>query len=200
MTLERDHALKGHSNKLAGAAADRLVDRLGGDKLAGNAELKRAVAASVAPWAERLVRWLDDFIKIPGTNVGIGLDPIVGFLLPGAGDAITGTGSIALLFLALKERVPTVVLLRMCMNILVDTVGGLLPLIGDAFDVVWRSNRRNLDLIQRHKTDPSRKASFADYLVVAVGVTLAIASIVIPIVIVYGLGLSAFLGIRSLFE
>lgn len=194
MTLSRDRELKVRSKQAADAAVDRLV----GDQ--ASPQLKKAVADTVSPWAERLVRWLDEFIRIPGTNFKIGLDPIIGFILPGAGDAITGTGSIALLFLALKERVPTIVLLRMCMNILVDTVGGLLPFVGDAFDVVWRSNRRNLDLIEQYKNDPKRKPTVADYLIVGLGVTLAVASVVLPIVIIYGLGLSALFGLGSFFE
>lgn len=186
--------LTARSRKAAGLAVDRLM----GDD--ASPELKKAAADAVAPWAERLVKWLDDFIRVPGTKFGVGLDPIIGFIIPGAGDAITGTGSIALLYLALKERVPTIVLLRMCMNILVDTVGGLLPFIGDAFDLVWRSNRRNLDLIEQYRDDPKKKPTWADYALVATGMVLAVLSIVLPIVIIYGVGLGAILGIGSLFS
>jgi len=182
------------SRRAAHAAAERLM---GED---ASPQLKAAAADAVAPWAERLVRWLDDLIKIPGTRFGIGLDPVIGFLLPGAGDVITGTGSVALLFLALQERLPTIVLLRMCMNILVDTVGGLLPFVGDAFDLVWRSNKRNLALIERYRGDEKAKPTFADYALVGLGVTLALLSIAVPILLVYGLGLGAFLGLGSLFS
>ena len=174
-------------------AADAAVERALGDR--ASPELRRAASEAVAPWAERFVRWLDDLIRIPGTKFGIGLDPILGFLLPGAGDAVTGTGSMALLFLALRERVPTVVLLRMCINILIDTIFGAVPFVGDAFDVVWRSNRRNMDLIAKYRDDPKAEPSWVDYLLVGLGVVLAIASIVLPIVIVYGIGLGAVLGV-----
>ena len=159
-------------------AADLAVERVVGDR--ASPELKKAASDVVAPWAAKLVRALDDWM----------LDPIIGFIVPGAGDAITGTGSVALLFLALKERVPTIVLLRMCLNILVDTVGGLVPFVGDAFDLVWRSNRRNLDLIEKFGGESEAKPTFLDYALVAAGVTLAILSVVIPIFIVYGLGAS----------
>jgi len=177
-------------------AAHAAVDRVMGDEV--SPQLKKAAAEAVAPWAEKLVRWLDDFIKIPGTKLGIGLDPILGFVLPGAGDVITGTGSVALLFLALEERLPTIVFLRMCMNILVDTVGGLLPFVGDAFDLVWRSNKRNLELIEKYRGDDKAKPTFADYALVGIGVTLALLSVAIPILIIYGLGLGAILGIGSI--
>lgn len=181
---------------LSRRAADAAIEHVIGDK--GSPELKKAAVEAVAPWAERLVRWLDDFIRVPGTKFGIGLDPIVGFILPGAGDAITGTGSIALLFLAFKERVPTIVLLRMCMNILVDTIGGLVPFVGDAFDLVWRSNKRNLELIETYKGDPDAKPTWRDYALVGGGLFLAVASIVLPIVIIYGIGLTAVLGLIGL--
>lgn len=171
------------------------------DPLAGedvSPQLERAAADAVAPWAERLVRWLDDVIRIPGTRFGIGLDPILGFLLPGAGDAVTGTGSIALLFLALKERVPTVVLLRMCMNVLVDTIGGVLPFVGDAFDVFWRSNRRNMDLIAKYRDDPKAEPTWMDYALVGGGIFLALLSILLPVLILYGLGIGAIAGLWDL--
>lgn len=177
-------------------AAQHAIERAVGDK--ASPELKKAAADAIAPWAEKLVRGLDDFIRIPGTKFGIGLDPILGFFLPGAGDLITGTGSISLLFLALKERVPTIVLLRMILNIAIDTIGGFLPVAGDAFDVVWRSNKRNLDLIEKYRDDPKAEPTFADYALVGLGLTLAVASIVIPIVIIYVIGAGALFGIGSL--
>lgn len=161
--------------------------------------VKRAAADAIAPWAERLVHWLDDLVRIPGTKFGIGLDPILGMLVPGLGDTVTGVGSIGLLFLALKERVPTIVLLRMCLNILVDTVGGLMPGVGDAFDLVWRSNKRNLALIERYRDDPKAEPGVMDYALVGVGLTLAVLSIALPIVIVYVLGVGAIVGLGKLF-
>jgi hypothetical protein len=174
-----------------------LTDRVLDGALGTNASpsLRRAARETLAPWAEALVVALDETLRIPGTRVHVGLDPIVGLLVPGLGDAITGTGSIALLALALKERVPTVALLRMLLNIGVDTVLGTLPLVGDVFDLFWRSNRRNLDLIRRYRDDPKARPSVVDHAIVALGVVLAVTGIVLPIVIVYGLGLSALVAL-----
>ena len=190
-------AIQQHSRKAVDNAVDKALDKALGDQ--ASPELKKAAADIVAPWAERFVRWLDDVIRIPGTKFGIGLDPIIGMILPGAGDAITGTGSIALLFLGLKERVPTIILARMCLNILVDTIGGLVPIVGDAFDVVWRSNRRNLDLVEKFRDDPKAEPTVADYLLVTLGVLLAIASIVLPFVIIYGIGFGVIWGFIKAF-
>jgi len=134
-------------------------------------------------WAEKLVRLLDDGLTIPGTNFGIGLDGFIGALLPGVGDVLTGSGSLALIYLAFKERVPTVALARMVLNIAIDTLFGSLPVIGDTFDVFWKSNRKNLDLIERYRADPAAKPTFVDYLLVVLAVLLVIAGVVIPLVL-----------------
>lgn len=179
-------------------AAEAAVDRAVGKK--ASPELKKAASKAIAPWAVRLVYWLDGVFRIPGTKFGIGLDPIIGFLLPGAGDTITGVGSMGLLVLALKERVPTVVLLRMILNIVVDAVGGVVPFVGDAFDLVWRSNKRNLALIEKYRDDPKAAPTWVDYLLVGLGLLVAIASIAIPIIIVWVLGVGAVFGVHELFS
>lgn len=180
------------------SATERAVDRALGDEV--SPELKKAATEAVAPWVERWVHWLEDLIRVPGTKFGIGLDALIGFLVPGAGDTITGVGSMSLLVVALKHRVPTIALLRMCMNILVDTVLGALPVVGDAFDVFWRSNRRNLDIINKYKDDPKAKPSVLDYFIVGTGLVLAVTSILLPIFIIYGLGVGTVVGVQSLFE
>lgn len=174
-------------------AARLAVDRALGDD--ASPELKKAAAEMLSPWAVKLVRWLDDLIKVPGTNFGIGLDPLIGLVFPGAGDAITGTGSLALIWLAFRERVPTIVLFRMVGNILVDTLFGLLPGVGDVFDLFFRSNKRNLALIEKYRDDPKAEPTWKDYALVATGVTLAVLSIVLPIVIVYVIGVGSILAL-----
>jgi hypothetical protein len=135
------------------------------------------------PWAEKLVRFLDDGVRVPGTEFRFGADGIIGLIFPGFGDFITGTGSGALLFLALRERVPTVVIGRMVFNILLDTLLGSIPVVGDVFDIFWKSNRKNLDLIERYRDDPEAKPSAVDYLLVATGLLLILVSIVLPFVL-----------------
>ena len=131
--------------------------------------------------AERLVTLLDDRFRIPGTDVRFGLDPIIGILFPGIGDAVSGAGSIGLLALAFRRGVPRVVMLRMILNILVDTIVGALPVVGDIFDVAFKANRRNLELIRQHQ-DPESGATASDYLIVALGVGIASLSILVPAV------------------
>lgn len=95
-----------------------------------------------------LARFSDDLVKIPGTNIGLGADAVVG-LIPGIGDLI-GTGlSSAIMVDAVRQRVPIPVLARMGWNLLVDTGLGFVPVVGDAADVLHRANRKNYRLLEQ---------------------------------------------------
>jgi hypothetical protein len=132
-----------------------------------------------------LVRVLDDLVRVPGTKFGIGLDAVIGFVLPGVGDAITGVAAMAVLTTALRRGVPRIVVARMLLNIAVDTVGGLVPVVGDVFDVFWRSNYRNLQLLERHQGEIEPKARATDFLWVGLAVALVGASVAAPFVLGY---------------
>ncbi len=137
----------------------------------------------IPAWAAQLVRLLDDGLTIPGTRIGIGLDAVLGFVFPTLGDALTGLSSLALLLLAFQMRVPKVVVLRVVFNIAIDVLIGCVPIAGDAFDVFWRSNRKNLELLRRYEHDPRRKPDVADYLIVGLGVLLVVLAVVLPLVL-----------------
>lgn len=142
-------------------------------------------------WARRLSVLLDGAITIPGTDLKIGLDPILGLLLPELGDALTGTLSVTLLVVAVRERVPKLVLVRMLLNIGLDTVLGAIPLLGDAFDFVYRANEKNLALIERYRGDPRAALTWGDRLVLLgfglVALTLIALPIVLSLLVVRGL-------------
>ncbi|WP_276271158.1 DUF4112 domain-containing protein [Haloarcula litorea] len=88
---------------------------------------------------------LDDGIELPGLGFRVGLDPLVG-LLPVAGDLLTALCSLYVVVEAYRLGVSTPTLARMCLNILLDLFAGSVPLVGDAFDAVWKANVRNVDL------------------------------------------------------
>ncbi|HYQ41480.1 MAG TPA: DUF4112 domain-containing protein [Polyangiaceae bacterium] len=134
-------------------------------------------------WAEQLVRVLDDGLTIPGTRIGIGLDALLGFLFPTLGDALTGLGSLSLLVLAFQMRLPKVIVLRVVFNIAIDVLLGCVPFLGDAFDLFWRSNRRNLELLRRYSHDPLRSPDPLDYLIVGLGFALVVLAVVLPLVL-----------------
>ena len=103
--------------------------------------------------AERLARLdalatlLDTAFILPGTNVRFGFDAIIG-LVPGIGDAITTAISLYIVHEARQLGAPGHVILRMVANVMLDGIVGAVPVVGDAFDVLWRANRRNMRLLQ----------------------------------------------------
>lgn len=99
---------------------------------------------------EFLAGLLDDRFTIPGTNIRFGLDAVIG-LIPGVGDAISATLSSYLIWRAHQLGASKLTLLRMAGNVVLDTVVGSVPLLGDVLDVAFRANRRNLELLRRHK-------------------------------------------------
>jgi hypothetical protein len=103
----------------------------------------------------RLAWWLDEGIRVPGTRIRFGLDPILG-LIPGLGDVAGALLGGAILMEAYRRRLSRNTLVRMAANIIVDTAAGAGPLLGDAVDFVWKSNRRNLDLLERHTAKPAK--------------------------------------------
>ena len=98
---------------------------------------------------EALARLMDSAFVIPGTTIKMGLDGIIG-LLPVVGDAVAGLVSTYLIWEARRLNVPKWVLARMLANTMFDTVIGSVPVLGDAFDVLFRANLRNMALLRRH--------------------------------------------------
>jgi hypothetical protein len=139
----------------------------------------------IPEWARQLSVLLDGAITIPGTSVKIGLDPIVGLLLPELGDALTGILSLTLLGVAQRERVPKLVMARMLINIAIDALLGAIPGIGDLFDFAFRANQKNLALIERHRGDPSRPVTWSDRLVVLGFGLVALALVALPLALAF---------------
>lgn len=135
----------------------------------------------IPEWARRLAFLLDSAIRIPGTELRIGLDPILGALLPELGDALTAVLSLTLLVVAYRQRVPTLVLVRMLINIAIDALFGAIPVVGDAFDFAFKSNEKNLALIERHRGDPTRRATWGDRIVVFGVVLVSLGLVLLPI-------------------
>jgi hypothetical protein len=130
---------------------------------------------------------LDSSITIPGTKIRIGLDPILGLLLPELGDALMAAVSVTLLGVAFKERVPKLVMVRMLVNIAIDALLGAIPLAGDVFDFAFKANEKNLALIERHRGDPSLKPTWGDRLVVASAAVAAASIIALPVLVALAL-------------
>jgi hypothetical protein len=103
---------------------------------------------SAAGEIRRLAWLLDAAIRLPG-GFRIGLDGIVG-LVPGIGDALGLAASGYIVMRARRFGVPRVVLARMIGNVALEFVIGTIPVLGDLFDFVFKSNLRNLALIEQY--------------------------------------------------
>jgi hypothetical protein len=120
---------------------------------------------------DQLFKWIalimDDFLRLPGTKLRFGLDPLIG-LIPGLGDTSSAIVSAMALIQAARRGVPKILLARMSLNILVNEIVGIVPVVGDAFSFWFKSNRRNYDLLQKHIGRPGRSRKSDWLFVVAV--------------------------------
>ena len=105
--------------------------------------------ASARKRIEAMEQVLERSFTVPGINYPIGLDSIVG-LVPVVGDIITAAMGSYLIWEARNLGLPKWKLWRMAGNIAVDTTLGAVPVVGDAFDLLYRSNTRNLRIVKKH--------------------------------------------------
>jgi hypothetical protein len=106
-------------------------------------------AASVRRRIEAMEKLLENSFTIPGVNYRIGLDSVAG-LVPVVGDLVTAAMGMWLVWEAKNLGLPRWKLWRMTGNVAFDTAVGAIPLVGDAFDFLFRSNTKNLKVIKRH--------------------------------------------------
>ena len=99
-----------------------------------------------------VARIMDDAVEIPGTNVSVGLDPILG-VVPGAGDLLSATVSLYIVAEAAYLGVPLTTVVKMLGNVAVDVTVGSIPLIGGVFDVFWKANQWNVEQIEEFLDD-----------------------------------------------
>lgn len=135
----------------------------------------------------RVTLVLDELVSVPGTGIKVGLDPLIG-LIPVAGDAFAALIGSWVILEASRFGIPKVVLGRMVANLVVDLAIGAIPLLGDFYDVAFRSNRRNLDLFRRHALDPvaSTRGEEAFF--------LGLALLLVGIIVLAAMALGAVIG------
>ncbi len=105
--------------------------------------------ASVRARVEAMEMLLERSFRVPGTNMPIGLDALIG-LVPVLGDIVTAALGAYMVWEARNLGLPKWKLVRMGANVAFDSALGLVPLVGDAADFVFRSNTRNLRIIKKH--------------------------------------------------
>jgi len=95
----------------------------------------------------RFAHLMDSRFRIPGLGVRLGWDGIIG-LIPGIGDLLGAILSGYVVLEALRLKAPKSLIGRMGVNIVIETLGGLLPILGDLFDIYWKANQRNVQLLE----------------------------------------------------
>lgn len=136
--------------------------------------------------ARALSRMLDSAVRVPGTKIRFGLDPILG-VIPGLGDVTGAALSAYIVLLAQRLGAPRAVVLRMLANVAADTIGGSVPVFGDLFDVAFKSSSRNLALLERTLEKPTHEKRASKLVIGATlaGIALlAVAGIVVALLII----------------
>jgi len=98
---------------------------------------------------DMLATVLDTAFILPGTDVRFGVESLLR-LVPGAGDVLASALSCYLLYEARRLGVPRLLLARMAGNVVIEAIFGAVPIAGDAFDIFFRANRRNVALLREH--------------------------------------------------
>ncbi|MFO7847706.1 MAG: DUF4112 domain-containing protein [Balneolaceae bacterium] len=129
---------------------------------------------------------LDSWFTIPGTTIKVGLDPIIG-LVTGLGDLAGASLSVYFMFYATKLGANTSVLLRMFMNIMADLIIGMIPVLGDLFDVAWKANLRNAKLLDKLEAEPEKLGNESTVLIWLLFTALVLILIGIVIAIVWAI-------------
>jgi len=129
-------------------------------------------------WIDRFSELLDSRFRIPGTRIRFGVDAVIG-LVPYVGDVVSFAMSGTLVLAMVRRGASGMVVARMLWNILLDTVVGAIPILGDIFDVTYRANRRNYRLLKEHYEEGKHGGNawpvviaVAAFLVLLLGVTI----------------------------
>ncbi len=131
--------------------------------------------------ARILARYLDELMRVPGTNVRVGLDPILA-LIPGVGDTVASGAGVIILLDALRSGIPIPTFLRMALNMGLNFLIGLIPGAGAFASIFFKSNTRNLKLLttwQAGHQDKVKRSTLHFYL----GIFILFALIVLLILI-----------------
>lgn len=133
-----------------------------------------------------LARLMDTAFQVPGIRIRFGLDAILG-LLPGFGDFATSFVSLYILQEAHRRGVSRLTLARMGFNILIDWLIGSVPILGDAFDLYWKSNQRNVAILLEHQQNATghKRRTVGDWLFLALIVAVLIGTLVGSLMVSY---------------
>ncbi len=128
---------------------------------------------------EAIARWFDYAFELPG-GFRFGLAGIIG-LIPGIGDVIDALVSLYIIVRAIQLGIARVAITRMLVNVGIEALAGAVPFIGDLFDIAFKANRRNYQILRSHISQPERQRNH-DWLFLIATVVVVIASIALPVI------------------
>ena len=109
-------------------------------------------------WIDSAASFLDNRFRIPGTNIRFGIDFLIG-LVPYIGDVVGFAISGLLVMVMARKGASGMALVKMVGNVWVDGAIGAIPLLGDLFDLRYRANLRNLQLLKEHYAEGKHQGS-----------------------------------------
>jgi hypothetical protein len=127
---------------------------------------------------EMLAWLLDNSIPVPGTGRRFGIDALIGFV-PVVGDLVSGGIGLFVVWRASRMGLPRIAVARMLANSAIDIVVGAVPLLGDAFDLWFKANTRNLGIMRRYLERPD--ASTRNEWLVVAGLVASVLAVVLLI-------------------
>lgn len=128
---------------------------------------------------EAVARWFDYAFALPG-GFRFGLAGIIG-LIPGIGDVIDALISLFIVTRAIQLGIARVAIARMLVNVGIEALAGAVPFIGDLFDVAFKANKRNYQILKNHLSQPARQRS-QDWIFLILTAAVVIASIALPVI------------------
>jgi hypothetical protein len=146
--------------------------------MADNPYRKDSVEQPGMAWIKGIAYLLDEQFRLPGTNFRFGLDPIIN-LVPVLGDIPGFLISAGLLFAMARKGASNKLVVLMSINILLDTAIGGIPIIGQLFDFVFKSNTRNLRLMREHYLEGKHQGSGKGTILIAVVVMLVVLGLLV---------------------
>ena len=161
-----------HPNPVPEAKIDAVLPPEGKERAASPKDSQRASDVS-----RLIAHWMDEFLHIPGTKIRVGLDPILG-LFPVVGGLISSCISLVMVMEGMRLGMPNSVLTRMGVNIVFNEMLDSIPLVGDFLSVFFRSNTRNLALMNRWKA--------GDHAALKRGSRLTVAALLLVLILALG--------------
>ncbi|MDP9053076.1 MAG: DUF4112 domain-containing protein [Acidobacteriota bacterium] len=129
---------------------------------------------------EAVARWLDYAFVLPG-GFRFGLAGIIG-LIPGVGDVIDALVSLYIVHRAIQLKIPRVAIARMTLNVGIEGLAGSVPFIGDLFDIAFKANRRNYEILRNHMAVSPRQRNLDWLFLAGVGI-IVVAAVTLPLVV-----------------